>query len=219
MHATTMQASGTAARIHPAAAPRFPVMPPPAAANATPQPWDAFDALEEGLAVHDRPGRQLYANAALLRLAAEEDGLSRDPRCGAVLPTDPVALRLLQRALAAAACGTAIEVAVPRASGAAAYLLRCAPVPGNSGWVMVRVSDPVARRRAPSAAFLRSAFGLTAAEAMLAIALCGGDCLAEFAGARGISIHTARTQLRALLAKTRTDRQAELVGLLTALSV
>jgi DNA-binding CsgD family transcriptional regulator len=84
---------------------------------------------------------------------------------------------------------------------------------------VVRVADPATRRRAPSVPFLRAAFGLTQAEADLAVALCAGASLAEFAAARGSSIHTARTQLRALLGKTRTDRQAELVGLLTALSV
>ena len=46
----------------------------------------------------------------------------------------------------------------------------------------------------------------------------GSAYLAGFAAARGASVHTARTQLRALLAKTRTDRQADLVGLLTALA-
>ena len=195
-------------RLHPA---------PLAMPHSGSQPWEALDALDEGLAVHDRPGRQVYVNAALNRLAAEEDGLSR-ARCGSVLPTDPMALRLMQRALAAAAAGTAVEVAVPRPSGAAPYLLRCAPSPGTSGWTVVRVADAAARRRAPSVTFLRTAFGLTLAEAELAIALCGGASLAECATARGSSIHTVRTQLRALLGKTRTDRQAELVGLLTALS-
>lgn len=65
---------------------------------------------------------------------------------------------------------------------------------------------------------LRSAYGLTQAEALLAVALCRGTSLGEFAAERGISIHTARTQLRALLSKTRTERQADLVGLLSGLA-
>lgn len=194
-------------------------VPPPggfAGVATAAQPWEALDALDDGLAVHDRPGRQVFANTALQRLAEVADGLARGPG-GAVLPSDPGALRLLQRALAAAAAGTAVELAVPRRSGATPYLLRCTPVPGRSGWTVLRVADSSARRT-PSESVLRSAFGMTQAEAMLAVALCRGASLAEFAEARGISIHTARTQLRALLGKTRTERQADLVGLLTGLS-
>jgi DNA-binding CsgD family transcriptional regulator len=189
--------------------------------QATASPWDALDALEEGLAVHDGPGRQVFANAALRRLAAAGDGLGRaGPAGAAVAPSDPAAQRALRRALAAAAAGAAAELALPRPSGAPPYLLRCAPMPGpgGAGWALLRVADPARRRRAPSAAALRAGFGLTAAEAALAEALCAGGSLAGFAAARGASVHTARTQLRALLAKTRTDRQADLVGLLTALA-
>jgi DNA-binding CsgD family transcriptional regulator len=183
---------------------------------SVPNPWDAFDALDDALALHDRPGRQVFANTALHRLAETGDGLQRAPG-GAVLPTDPGALRMLQRALAAAAAGTPMELAVPRRSGAAPYLVRCSPVPGRSGWTVLRVADSSARR-APSTSFLRSAFGLTKAEAMLAIGLCRGASLADYATERGISVHTVRTQLRALLGKTRTERQADLVGLLSGMS-
>ena len=57
-------------------------------------------------------------------------------------------------------------------------------------------------------------FGLTPAEAALADALVRGATLEQFATRRGTSIHTVRGQLRALLAKTGTHRQAELVALL-----
>lgn len=57
-------------------------------------------------------------------------------------------------------------------------------------------------------------FGLTAAEAALADALVHGATLEQCAGQRGTSVHTVRGQLRALLAKTGTNRQSELVGLL-----
>lgn len=116
-------------------------------ATAAPQ-WEAFDALDEGLALHDCPGRQVFANVALHRLAEDGDGLTRAPG-GAVLPSDPGALRLLQRALAAAAAGTPMELPVPRRSGASPYLVRCTPVPGRSGWIVLRVADTAARRAPP----------------------------------------------------------------------
>jgi DNA-binding CsgD family transcriptional regulator/PAS domain-containing protein len=55
-------------------------------------------------------------------------------------------------------------------------------------------------------------FGLTPAEARLAIALCQGASVADYARARGISVGTARVQLKQALAKTDSRRQGELIG-------
>ena len=63
---------------------------------------------------------------------------------------------------------------------------------------------------------IRLLFGLTEAEARLAVALVSGETVAEFAADRSVSINTARVQLTSLLRKTRTRRQAELVALLGA---
>ena len=63
---------------------------------------------------------------------------------------------------------------------------------------------------APIAACL----GLTPAEARLASHLAGGTSLEEASESLGVSIHTARTQLKAVFAKTGTRRQGELVALL-----
>ena len=54
-------------------------------------------------------------------------------------------------------------------------------------------------------------FGLTPAEAQLAAALGAGASVAEHAATRGITIGTARIQLKQVLAKTGTGRQSELV--------
>jgi DNA-binding CsgD family transcriptional regulator len=62
-------------------------------------------------------------------------------------------------------------------------------------------------------------FGLTPAEAALADDIIHGVTLEHCAEARGTSIHTVRNQLRALLAKTGTKRQSELVGLLAPFAV
>jgi DNA-binding CsgD family transcriptional regulator len=68
-------------------------------------------------------------------------------------------------------------------------------------------------------ATLQGVFGFTAAEASLATEIATGKSLAEIAQARGVSIATARTQLAAIFAKTYTRRQAELVALLTRISI
>ena len=65
---------------------------------------------------------------------------------------------------------------------------------------------------------LRSHFGLTPAEAKLALHLVAGETLRSAAAKLSISYETARTQLKNIFNKTRTRRQAELVILiLTAL--
>ena len=75
---------------------------------------------------------------------------------------------------------------------------------------------PALNAEAPDAQLLAGAFGLTPAEARLAAALAGGGrAMPEIASALGISRETARSQLRAVFAKTGAGRQAELVGLLS----
>lgn len=55
-------------------------------------------------------------------------------------------------------------------------------------------------------------FNLTPAEARLAIALCLGSSISEYALERGISLGTARIQLKQAMAKTGTHRQGALIG-------
>ncbi len=66
----------------------------------------------------------------------------------------------------------------------------------------------------PSAAALRSAFHLSSREAQLAGWLSVGDTPEEAAAKMQISVHTVRQMLKTVFAKTDTNRQAELVGLL-----
>ena len=60
-------------------------------------------------------------------------------------------------------------------------------------------------------------FGLTAAEACLAVALVAGKRLEDIAEERGVRMPTLRTQMRAVLDKTGTDRQADLMRLIVGL--
>lgn len=69
----------------------------------------------------------------------------------------------------------------------------------------------------PHPAPLAELFQLTPAEQRLAELLCEGLLPKECATRLGISINTVRSQLRALFRKTGTERQAELVQLLTRL--
>jgi DNA-binding CsgD family transcriptional regulator len=76
----------------------------------------------------------------------------------------------------------------------------------------VFISDPE-HQESTSQQVLGELFGLTPAEANLAIKLTRGMSLAQLSGEQNISQHTARAQLKAVFAKTGATRQAELVRL------
>jgi DNA-binding CsgD family transcriptional regulator len=69
----------------------------------------------------------------------------------------------------------------------------------------------------PEATQLCAAFGLTVAEAKLAAKLASGSGIDGAAASLGVSRETARTQLKAVFAKTNTCRQAELAALVARL--
>jgi|SRR5215207_8002403 DNA-binding CsgD family transcriptional regulator len=71
---------------------------------------------------------------------------------------------------------------------------------------------------APNLPTLQAVFGLTKAEAKLALRLMCGDTIENIAEEHGVSISTARVQLKSIFAKTGTSRQAELVVVLTRLA-
>lgn len=76
---------------------------------------------------------------------------------------------------------------------------------------------PLGRRRIASARQLISLFGMSPAEARLARALCHGETLEEYAEAQSVKLPTVKTQLRAVFAKTQTDRQVALVSLISSI--
>jgi len=72
----------------------------------------------------------------------------------------------------------------------------------------------------PTQDVLKRIFGLTRAEAQLAIALSSGSSLDEIAETRDHqTIGTLRKHLAAIFEKTRTNRQAELVALLARTAI
>ena len=76
---------------------------------------------------------------------------------------------------------------------------------------------PIGAKHRPELGLLARVFNFTPAEARLAAALAGGGSIDEAAGEIGITRDTARNQLKAVFAKTRTHRQSQLVALLAQL--
>jgi DNA-binding CsgD family transcriptional regulator/PAS domain-containing protein len=79
--------------------------------------------------------------------------------------------------------------------------------------VIVCINDPEAETQI-SEETLRALFGLTRAEARVAIATTRGGTARQVAATLGLSVHTVRNQLQSVLEKTGASRQSELVGLL-----
>ena len=69
----------------------------------------------------------------------------------------------------------------------------------------------------PSDDDLRQLFEFTAAETKVALMLCRGRAPKEIARELRLSVATVRSHVSALLAKTGTSRQVQLVSLLTSL--
>ena len=80
--------------------------------------------------------------------------------------------------------------------------------------LLVFISTPKQQRTA-TCRQLMQLFGLTPAEARLAHGLLRGLSAGEYKQEQGVSHATVRTQIRSILAKTGTRRQAELLGLLS----
>jgi len=185
----------------------------------------AVDQLSVATIILDEQGRLLNTNAVARALLDEADGLSqRNQR----LHIDGRELnRALQEALDAIVrsrhggeTSVVRALRIPRSAGRSDLGLVIRPVP-TSEWsegqsspcVAVFISDPDLRESASQQA-LAELFGLTPAEANLALLLARGLSLAEVSEAQNISQHTARAQLKSIFAKTGVSRQAELVRLI-----
>ena len=71
----------------------------------------------------------------------------------------------------------------------------------------------------PSFGILKQVFDLTKTEARIAGQLLCGQTMQEVADRNRVSVGTIRSQTKSIFAKTQTNRQAELVGLLTRLAL
>ena len=89
------------------------------------------------------------------------------------------------------------------------------PLPAR-GVAAVFLDDPELHSLTP-AEVLRTLFRLTPAESKLARSVLNGHSLSEAAELGGVSRETAKSQMNAVLSKTGTRRQGELIRLLSRL--
>jgi DNA-binding CsgD family transcriptional regulator len=181
----------------------------------------AFEVSGSAVVLLDQSAQVLRANAAAERL------LTGDPRIERrrVVSNNREATAALDRALHAilwnsSTTALAAPVLLPRFEKrpVLAYPLRLAAISADAlaACQAVLVLVDMEDRPRPPASVLQSTFKLSPAEANLAMLLASGDPVETVADTLRVAKNTARTQLKAVFAKTQTHRQAELVALLAS---
>ena len=189
-----------------------------------------LDQVAVGMILVDSTSKILATNRIADELVAENDGLSVAPDgLRATMNGLTAALdALIADAIAAGSgngmgAGGALAVARPSAMRPLEVLV--APLNARSEFTtfaaagrrptaVIFVRDPEFEPRLP-AEILSQLYGLTPAEARLAVALAGGKPLKDYAEAAEITVGTARWTLKQVMDKTDTRRQSELVRLLS----
>jgi DNA-binding CsgD family transcriptional regulator len=196
-----------------------------AASTAVQVTLDTLETVQAQILLLDRRGRVVHASTQAEHLLREADGLSADTG-GLRAATAGLSARLA--ALIARAAGTGNKLGASgalclrRPSGkpdltvVAVPLRRAQCHGGQQPAVMLQITDPL-QEATPDRALLVEAFGLTQAEAALAVDLLSGRSVGEVATCSGRSVATVRTHLASILAKTETARQSDLVRLLMRL--
>ena len=180
----------------------------------------ALERVSSAAVVIDATGRATQMNLPAQNLLGADFNLVR----GRPSARDPASNRRLQHlvssALHAAPRGPQSYAPIVVDRDEAPWLLvEAMPVTAfgsdlfSPGRVILLLTDLTSPLR-PEATQLCAAFGLTVAEAKLAAKLASGSGIEGAAASLGVSRETARTQLKAVFAKTNTRRQAELAGLL-----
>jgi DNA-binding CsgD family transcriptional regulator len=180
-----------------------------------------MDALSAGMLVVDRTARIVIANRTAEALLKKADGLTMQG--GHLAAHDGAANQLLHKAIRGALLagrGKAPTapglIVVPCEAGPSLALMVCALPPDATGlgsgepMAMIFVGDPEsARDRWPEA--LAKAYRLTLAESRLAAALLRGERPQDYCGRTGISINTAKSQIKSILAKSGCSRQSDFI--------
>jgi DNA-binding CsgD family transcriptional regulator len=185
---------------------------------------EALDRLPTGVVLLDARGQRILANRSADYILSLGDGLSLD-KTGphAVKPSEDATLQeMLRAAVRASTTGQVPEgsvMAVSRPSGRRSFPIMLTPLLSTSSEsalsdavAVLYVSD-VEAHSLPRSETLRSLYSLTGAEIELVELLCDGASLEEAADRRGVTMNTARSQLKQIFMKTSTGRQSELVRL------
>jgi DNA-binding CsgD family transcriptional regulator len=170
-----------------------------------------------------RSGRVLHAPPALEERFGDALYLRAGTLCAWNHDANERLSSAVKRATSTAPPGERVarSFALPRKHGGLPLIGQVVPLAGaaHDVFMLARaalvISDPLAKLDSASAS-VREWFGLTASEARMALRIAAGEQLMDIAAAENITIETARSRLKLVLAKTRTHRQAELALLISS---
>lgn len=177
----------------------------------------SLDRIAVGILLLDRKQKLLHANQTG-RLYCAGDGLrlGHGGRLSATNPKDRRALHACLSGIFEVAEAPDMALSVARAEGKPLSLLisrievnRSPYIPAETA-VLILIKAPEDRPR-HAGRLLAGHYGFTAAEIRLLEALTEGKSLTDYAADANVSVNTVKVQLRALLAKTETGRQSELL--------
>ena len=182
-----------------------------AAARAEASLSAAQDAIGYGIIAFAANGRIIHHNQTAEDILRRGDGLVSHH--GTLQAVTPSGQRMLAAAIeAAAACEhTPGAFVIPRRGGGFYEVSLVSSWAGTRRQLQAVVHDP-ALADGSRPARLRNLYGLTVAEAEVAIAL---ECasVAELALSRGTSVETIRSQVKAIASKLGCSRQSEIVAI------
>ena len=175
--------------------------------------------------LHDAVGPQTQPAAAWIWLDNRFNVLCSNPAALALLAANPTLLRLrrhrlqalqdpalLKHSLQGAAQGQPTALALARADRLPLTLRAqrwpAAPAPAT---LVLSLRDP--ELEAPDLAGVQALFKLTLTEAGVVVALAQGRSTPEIAEAMGVQPNTVQAHIKRVLAKSGTNRQAQLVAL------
>lgn len=185
------------------------------------------DVTRVGMAVVDAHHTMRYLNTAAEKIIREQDGLRlRDETFTVAHPPADVSLhRGIDAAMgqARSEIPSGSSVLCPRPSGLRPYVIHILPFRRANdetaeSRALLLIIDPE-QRPEPTGDLLRRLYGMTNAEAAVAIRLLQGDGIRPIAESMCLSTGTVKTHLQHIFDKTGTHRQAELVRLLFAITI
>lgn len=191
--------------------------------SATRRLVDSIAQLGREIILFSKSGRVLHAPAEFEKRFGDALHL----RHGTLSSWDPDANERLSSAVkratdkASAGERVAQSFTLPRKQGGLPLIGQVVPLTGaaHDVFMLARavlvILDPLAKLDA-TAAVIRELFGLTPAEARMALRIAAGEHLTDIVAAENITIETARSRLKLVLAKTGTHRQAELAILISS---
>jgi DNA-binding CsgD family transcriptional regulator len=189
--------------------------------------FSVLDLSLNGIFLLDRKGRVIFVNKVALTVVRSADSIAI---CNDRLQIDRRAIdeafqKLVNGALARASTIEAARggaIRIERKSGKQPYLVVVGPLAENGGTgestavAFVTIADPEANSNRPTW-LLRDLFGFSITETLVAERLMAGDSPEKAAAALNMKISTARWHINAILQKTETHRQPDLIRLLLML--